>query len=644
LTKTPFIPIMLGMNLTMRNTVIFSLLILAAITCITYWPALDNGFATRDEYCHIVHNQCLRVMTWQNLATLAGTHYYRSHGAPCAPLVSLINSLEYQRAGLNPELYHGLNLILHLLNVLLLCHLLYLLTQSLPVSVSAALLFAIHPALAEAVACTEGTGELLITLFSLLAILAYTRCMAGNGRHYYALSLGLFIMAAASSPWALILPFLLLAFDYGRDGCLEARHLRRSYPFFVISLACLVLLIETTGCLRGGRAPLASTMPFFYNLCSSSALMVKILTGFFIPSCPFHTCAKPPFPGLSPLLLALVMLMFIAAAGRSRKIIVPGIFFFAGLVPSLNILCLSPQQSTGILLYFPSIGLFMLGGFGFQWLLERARAAGRLYAAGAVILALSIVSLLAVHTHACCSLWKNSESIALAMGEKSGGEGPSPARPGAPGRDREAMEKRIDASTEEIARKPARTGAYIDRAMLFSQAGNAEEALADLDEAIHLDPSNAQAFFIRAMVYRDLQDRARALDDLNRHLKLEPLNARGYNIRAIMMAELGKEREALADFSQALEVMPGCEEALVNRGTFYARKGEHALALADFDAALKYNPRSLPALYRRAALLHVLKDDKRSGKDLERITKESGTMDWKTLQQLAGEFEKSLRR
>jgi protein O-mannosyl-transferase len=626
------------MKLASRPTIIIALLILIAATCLTFWPVIDNGFATRDEYRHVVHNPLLRVVSWQNMAAILDTHYYRAFDAPYMPLTFLMHGVEYHIAGLDPHLYHAMNLLLHVLITLLVCYLTYLMTGSIHASIAAAFLFSLHPLQAETIACTDGRKELLMAFFFLLALVFYIHYAKNNSRRCYFLSLGFFIAAAASAPWALIFPLLLPAVDYRLNGSLEARHLRRSYPFIAVSLIALLLTIQTIGCLKGGKVPLASSMPLFYNISSSSTIALRAVAELLLPPSP-----APHQQGVywyAPLLLAALLLLFIIGSRRWGNILFPGLFFFIALIPSLDIFCSAPPQSLDVLMYLPSAGLFMLGGICFDWIEKRACSAGGIYGALCMIVLIVLLSLLSLQAHRRCTLWKDSDTLARGLYGKTGKESESLQRR----RAFEKMERMIGEATDAISRRSTDSDAYVKRAMLFYQSRALSEALSDLNEAILLNPGDSQAFFGRALVHKEFPDPGRALKDMNRALELEPHMARGYNVRGIMYAESGRDEEALADFARALQEQPGYGDALINRGTFYARKGEHDRALADFDNAVKVDPVSLSALYRRAALLHAMKDDARSGKDLEKIRSLSGTIDWATLQGLARDFSEAPRR
>ena len=78
-------------------------------------------------------------------------------------------------ATLNPWLFHGANLLVHIVASLLVLHLLRRLTRREGPALIGALIFAIHPLQTEAVAWTTGMKDTLCGAFSFAALLMYVK-------------------------------------------------------------------------------------------------------------------------------------------------------------------------------------------------------------------------------------------------------------------------------------------------------------------------------------------------------------------------------------------------------------------------------------------------------------------------------------
>jgi hypothetical protein len=158
------------------------------------------------------------------------------------PLTVLSYNLNHAVAGLSPWIYHGTNVLLHGLNVLLVFFLSRKLGLSLLAGFLSAALFALHPITAEPVSWITGRKDLLAVGFSLAAVFAFLRVNAvphaadfGCGTEKattvvpvvyrltflwrWILTPLLFAFAMASKPTAVaLLPILwLFAFQEGRS-------------------------------------------------------------------------------------------------------------------------------------------------------------------------------------------------------------------------------------------------------------------------------------------------------------------------------------------------------------------------------------------------------------------------------------------
>lgn len=134
-----------------------------------YLPALRYGF-TYDDVPIIVQQPLIHSLgNWREILTTPwwANGMYR-------PLARLTLALDWSLAGGAPWLFHLTNAILHAAAGVLV----FLLAAGmlpLTAAVAAGLLFAVHPVHVEAVANVVGRAEVLATLFTLLAALAYRR-------------------------------------------------------------------------------------------------------------------------------------------------------------------------------------------------------------------------------------------------------------------------------------------------------------------------------------------------------------------------------------------------------------------------------------------------------------------------------------
>ena len=191
---------------------LYALLVLA--TCAVYANSGLGEFQF-DDYNVIVNN--LQVHTWQAWRDGLG------HGI--RPLLKFSYTLNWT-AGWGVAGFHLLNLLIHLGNVLLVFELsrrfvllhTRLREHAVMVACCTALLFALHPAMSEAVTYVSGRSSALMTLFYLGGMLLYDAARMSNDRLRLYLGVPLcFVAALAVKETAVTFPLALLLWERARQ-------------------------------------------------------------------------------------------------------------------------------------------------------------------------------------------------------------------------------------------------------------------------------------------------------------------------------------------------------------------------------------------------------------------------------------------
>ncbi len=104
----------------------------------------------------------------------------------------------------------------------------------------------------------------------------------------------------------------------------------------------------------------------------------------------------------------------------------------------------------------------------------------------------------------------------------------------------------------------------------------------------------------RAAHYRDAGQFENALADLDGALKRKPADADLYKDRCWVRATWGRELfAALTDCDTSLQLAPGVPGTLASRALVFLRRADYASAIKDCDAALSKRPSFAPSLYMR---------------------------------------------
>jgi protein O-mannosyl-transferase len=186
-------------------------LLLSAATIAVYYPVHSHPFSDLDDYIYVTQNIHVQMgLSWDTVAWAFTTF----HGFNWHPLTWISHALDCQLYELNPAGHHETNVVLHVVNAVLLFLVLRRATGSPLRSFMVAALFALHPINVESVAWVAERKTLLSTTFFILALGAY-RWYAGrpNPARYFVLAF-LFALGLMAKPQVIMLPVVLLLWDY----------------------------------------------------------------------------------------------------------------------------------------------------------------------------------------------------------------------------------------------------------------------------------------------------------------------------------------------------------------------------------------------------------------------------------------------
>jgi len=139
-------------------------LTLAILTVITFWSLKDCGFINFDDHRYVYENAYVQSgLNWNSIGQAFSSELAKvGHWHPVTWLSWM---LDYQIFGLNPQGFHLMNLLFHVMNTILLFLIFHRMTKTLWPSAFVACLFAIHPLHVESVAWITERKDVLSTFF-----------------------------------------------------------------------------------------------------------------------------------------------------------------------------------------------------------------------------------------------------------------------------------------------------------------------------------------------------------------------------------------------------------------------------------------------------------------------------------------------
>jgi tetratricopeptide (TPR) repeat protein len=115
------------------------------------------------------------------------------------------------------------------------------------------------------------------------------------------------------------------------------------------------------------------------------------------------------------------------------------------------------------------------------------------------------------------------------------------------------LAKAVDDFTQAIALVPAFAEAYFQRALVYIELSQDEEALYDLDQAIRFDNINSDYYQTRGEFLFGTRMYEQALRDFNNSIEKNP-TAMAHYYRGCCFSNLQKRREAIADLKVAINL------------------------------------------------------------------------------------------
>jgi protein O-mannosyl-transferase len=565
-------------------------LLVAAVTCIAFWPALDNDFVDWDDITNFLENPSYRGLGWGELRWMWTTRLLGHY----VPMSWMTLGLDYLLWGMNPRGYHLTNVLLHVTNALIFY---FVALRLLTITATeredsaarrlgagfAALVFAVHPLRVESVAWITERRDVLSGLFYLLTILGYLRYAEAEGseraRRWYWISLGCFVLALLSKAITVTLPIVLLVLDVyplrrlDRDAGWSSPPARRRWidkvPFVLASAA--VAPITFMAALGGGNIGSLTTLGPLERLAVCLYGLAFYLRKLVLPLdlVPVYELRFPILPLSAPYLLSAALVAAITglALGLRKRWPALGAAWLAyvfTLLPVAGLFQNGIQIVADRYSYLPSLPLAILAGAGAMRLLGEAARRRRRVATGLLVTTagLAVVSVLAALTWKQVGLWRDSQRLwahAVVTAPSSMAHYNFANLLARQSRWVEANEHYRAAASI----RPDWENVQVNWGVALARQGRVDEAISRYREAIRTTPHAAPAHYnwANAIVATDPQG---AIHHYGEAVRIDPRLAEAYNNWGMVLAQQDKWEEAVDKFRAAVRIRPDYARASAN--------------------------------------------------------------------------------
>lgn len=548
----------------------FLVIIIVLVTFVTYFPTFYNGFLTDwDDGIYVVENPNLQALDSKSLFDVLKQTFTEYSNGHYHPITTIVYILVYKFFGLNPMVYHGVNLLIHLMNSVLIFFLVFQIFKNHIISFLTAILFATHPMHVESVAWISDLKDLLCTLFYIAALYVYVKRHKSPGLHWNAKIWLFYLLALLSKSMAITLPFVLILYDFYVERKFTAKIILSKLPMILVSVVVAYISVQAQK--SNNALGDIDAVPLYFRFCFASyALMLYVFKLFYFFNLsafynyPILTDGKLPLQYYLALLFPLI-LFFIIIKNKWNKYLlwfcigffVITIFPVLQLVPAGNVIIADRYT------YLPYLGLFIILAVIVNEVIQRGITMSPKVVIGITAL---FVIISAYSAYCRTKVWKDSLSL----------------------------------WDDTIHKNPQAALPYNNRGVLSFKKGDYERSLTDFNNVLQLNPKYLSAYYNRGLCLIRLNRFKESINDFNYVLNNNPRDVVSVLMnKAYANTNAGNYMDAIQDYTSVLKLNRNITDAYYFRGFNYFTINQFEAAIKDFGYAIQLNPKLAKAYYFR---------------------------------------------
>jgi tetratricopeptide (TPR) repeat protein len=144
---------------------------------------------------------------------------------------------------------------------------------------------------------------------------------------------------------------------------------------------------------------------------------------------------------------------------------------------------------------------------------------------------------------------------------------------------------------------------HVHEARRASMAGDYQQAVREIDQAIELYPDYHEGYLHRAIIHKEARHLFEAIEDYARAIDLRPYLSSAHYDLGQAFREVNLKREAIEEYKKAIELDPLMVKAYNNIGITYAELREFGQAIEYFKRVIELDPNYIKAYNNMGAVL-----------------------------------------
>ena len=589
--------------------------LIVLLVFLAYLPALRGGFIWDDDE-YVTNNPLLTAPDG-----LRRIWFSMDSPSQYFPLTYTVFRIERSLWGLNPTGYHGVNILLHAINALLVWLLLKRL--SVPGAWLAAALFALHPVQVESVAWITELKSVLSLLFILLTLFCWIEFVGERSkRFWYWLALVFYALALFSKTTACTLPAALLLILWLKTKPIDWRRLVQVVPFLAMGFGMGLLTVWWERFHQGTQGKLFSMGLLERILVASHALWFYAGKLFWPVNLTFSyprwaiEPANPSAYGWLVMGIGLCAAIYFTRRFVGRSVEVATLFYVATLSPLLGFVMLYTFHYTFVAdhyQYVASIGLIALAAAGIT-IAFKTKPFLKLACCGALLLTLGIL------TWRQAGIYRDPETLWRDTLAKNPDCWLAHNNLGAAFATKGRFDEAIENFRKAIQINPNFSEAQYNLGNALAAKGRFDEAIENYYKAIQINPNYCEALNNLGIALADKGRFDEAIENYRKAIQINPNFSKALNNLGGTLLHQGRIDEAIENFRKTIQINPNFSEALDNLGVALATKGRFDEAIENYRKAIQINPNFSDALNNLAWVLAASPDDElRNGAEAVRL-------------------------
>lgn len=593
------------------------------VTWIPFRSTLDSGFTVWDDPDYVLYNTNVHSL---DLKTVS---YFFTHQSArnYHPLTMISLAFDYHLSKGNggvvnlesdASVFHNVNLILHLLNVILVFAFIFLLTKrNILIAAVTSLLFGIHPLHVESVAWITERKDVLYTFFFMLGLISYLRYLDSKKILHFLMVVLFFLLSLFSKPAAVIFPFILLVIDFYRQRMFTKQSIFEKIPLLVLSVIFGVITYVIQSRTSISAFSSISIIHRVLFVCYGFVMYIYKLV------VPLNQSVYYPYPalissGYLPSIFYICPIIVFAIAGlmvlsyKYTRVISFGImFYFFSVILVLQVISIGSVIISERYTYMAYIGLFYIVAWYFDYFMRKKLGSLNFLKYIAAFILLLSLSTLEILTYEWNLVWKDPVSLWTSVIRQY------PTAVSAYVNRGEAFEKKknLEAAREDYEKAvqfgPDNGNAWDGLGRIHGLLGEYDKSVKALTKSIEMNGTSAITYMNRGISYRFLKDYPKAIDDYTKALSLSRDDADRFNITknlAFTLIQAEQYTKAIDYYNFLITLQPDNDDFYLNRGVCHHRLKHYPEAIGDFTRTIELNAKQSVAYFDLAIVYADQKD------------------------------------